>query len=39
MEFEQGKYNGVRSPNIDTLLFCRAIKDLDYSDIQSLIEP
>ncbi|MFZ2151399.1 MAG: methyltransferase [Candidatus Absconditicoccaceae bacterium] len=38
MEFEQGKYHGVRSPNIDTLLFCRAIKDLDYKDIKSVIE-
>ena len=38
MEFEQGKYHGVRSPNIDTLLFCRGIKDLDYSDVNSLIE-
>lgn len=38
MEFEQGKYSGVWSPNIDTLLFCRAIKNLDYDEIQSLIE-
>ncbi len=38
MEFEQGKYHGVWSPNIDTLLFCRAIKDLDYSNVNSLLE-
>lgn len=38
MEFEQWKYHGVRSPNIDTLLFCRAIKDLDYSEVESVIE-
>ncbi len=38
MEFEQGKYHGVRSPNIDTLLFCRAIKDLDYKNIKSVVE-
>lgn len=38
MEFEQGKYSGVWSPNIDTLLFCRAIKNLDYDEIQNLIE-
>ena len=30
--FEQWKYH------IDTLLFCRAIKDLDYNDIKSVIE-
>jgi len=25
LEFEQGKYNGVWGPSIDTLLFCRAL--------------
>ena len=38
MEFEQGKYPGVWSPNIDTLLFCRAIKNLDFSEIKTMIE-
>lgn len=38
MEFEKEKYPGVWSPNIDTLLFCRAIKDLNFDEIQNLIE-
>ena len=38
MEFEQGKYHSVRSPSIDTLLFCRAIMNLDYSDIETVLE-
>lgn len=38
MEFEQGKYPGVRSPNIDTLLFCRAIKELNFDTIHNMIE-
>ena len=38
MEFEQWKYYWVWSPNIDTLLVCRAIKDLDFDSVKSLIE-
>ena len=38
MEFEQWKYYGVWSPNIDTLLFCRAIKDQSFDDVKSVIE-
>lgn len=38
MEFEQWKYYWVWSPNIDTLLFCRAIKDQNFDDVKSVIE-
>lgn len=38
MEFEQWKYYGVWSPNIDTLLFCRAIKDENFDNIKNMIE-
>ena len=38
MEFEQGKYPGVWSPNIDTLLMCKAMQKLDYSHIKTAIE-
>ena len=38
MEFENGKYPGVWSPNIDTLFFCRGIKNLEYGDVKSIIE-
>ena len=38
MEFEQWKYYWVWSPNIDTLLVCRAIKDLSFDSVKSLIE-
>lgn len=38
MEFEQWKYYGVWSPNIDTLLFCRAVKDENFDNIKSMIE-
>ncbi|MBI3633004.1 MAG: class I SAM-dependent methyltransferase [Candidatus Vogelbacteria bacterium] len=29
LSFEQGRYKGVWGPNIDTLLFCRALNKLD----------
>ena len=38
MEFEQWKYYWVWSPNIDTLLFCRAIKDENFDGVKSMIE-
>lgn len=38
MDFEQGKYPGVRSPSIDTLLFCRALKSLDFDNVHSVAE-
>ena len=38
MEFEQWKYYWVWSPNIDTLLVCRAVKNLNFDWIKNLIE-
>lgn len=38
MEFEQWKYYWVWSPNIDTLLVCRAIKNSNFDWIKNLIE-
>lgn len=38
MDFEKFKYPGVWSPSIDTLFFCRALKDDDFKDYSSMIE-
>ena len=37
-EFEQRKYPGVWGPNIDTLLFCRALKKMNFSDVKTIVE-
>jgi len=38
LEFEQGKYNGVWGPSIDTLLFCRALEEESLENIEEAIE-
>lgn len=38
MQFEQWKYPWVWSPNIDTLLMCKAMKDLNFDHIKTAIE-
>lgn len=38
MDFEKFKYPGVWSPSIDTLFFCRAMKDLRFDEYTSLLE-
>lgn len=38
LEFEQGKYPGVWGPSIDTLLFCRAMNNIDLSSFRNAVE-
>ncbi len=38
MDYEKFKYPGVRSPSIDTLFFCKTLKDIDLSDATTMIE-
>lgn len=38
MDFEKNRYPGVRSPSIDTLFFCKTLKDGDFKDYSSMIE-
>jgi len=40
MEFENMKikYPGVWSPSIDTLFFCKTLKDIDFKQCSSMIE-
>ena len=38
MDFEKFKYPGVWSPSIDTLFFCRVLKDGNFKDYSSMIE-
>lgn len=38
MEFEKFKYPGVRSPSIDTLFFCKTLRDQDFKNYHSMIE-
>ncbi|MEI6673091.1 MAG: hypothetical protein WCL02_07405 [bacterium] len=38
MDFEKFKYPGVWSPSIDTLFFCKSLKDQDFSTYTTMIE-
>lgn len=38
LEFDQQKYKGVWGPSIDTLLLCKALKNLDIKDVKKAIE-
>lgn len=38
MEFEKFKYPGVWSPSIDTLFFCKALKEENFKAYSSMIE-
>ncbi len=38
MDFEKFKYPGVWSPSIDTLFFCKTLKDKNFTDYRSMIE-
>lgn len=38
MDFEKFKYPGVRSPSIDTLFFCKALREGDFKNYSSMIE-
>lgn len=38
LRFEQGRYNGVWGPSIDTLLFCRGLENEVLKDVKSAIE-
>lgn len=38
MDFEKFKYPGVWSPSIDTLFFCKTLKNNDFTNYSSMIE-
>jgi methylase of polypeptide subunit release factors len=38
LEFDQHKYPSVWGPSVDTLLFCRATRDIDLSNVKTAIE-
>ncbi|MBU1850173.1 MAG: methyltransferase [Nanoarchaeota archaeon] len=38
LEFEQRKYLGVWGPSIDTMLFCKALKNEDLTNVKTAVE-
>ncbi|MBI4919630.1 class I SAM-dependent methyltransferase [archaeon] len=38
VDFEQQKYPGVWGPSIDTLLFCKALKKIDLTNVKTVLE-